>query len=97
MREQSGFVYILTNINNRVLYVGVTANIQKRIFEHKEKLIDGFSKKYNLTKLVYYESLGTIVDAILREKQIKGWLRKKKLDLINAMNPHWDDLYQRLF
>lgn len=89
-------VYLLTNKHNTVLYTGVTNDLSRRIYEHKNKLIIGFTQKYNVTILVYYEVFPTIMDAIDREKQIKGWSRKKKEDLINTVNPKWDDLYQSL-
>ncbi len=79
-----------------VIYTGVTSNLQKRIFEHKQKLIDGFTKKYNLNKLVYFEMFDDIKDAILREKKIKAGSRKKKLDLIQKSNPNFKDLYEEL-
>lgn len=85
-------VYILTNKSNTVLYTGITNNLMRRISEHKSKQADGFTKKYNLTKLVYYENYNEPTPAITREKQIKGWLRKKKDDLINSINPEWKDL-----
>jgi len=88
------YVYILTNKNNSVLYTGVTNNLVRRVFEHKEKLIDGFTKKYNCSKLVWYEQYLDAESAISREKQIKGGSRKKKEDLINKMNPQWKDLYE---
>ena len=90
------FVYILTNINNKVLYTGVTNDLSRRVWEHKEKLVDGFTKKYNLKKLVYCEETGKIEEAIAREKQIKGWLRKKKNLLIESTNPGWKDLAEEL-
>jgi putative endonuclease len=89
-------VYLLTNKNRHVLYTGVTSDLSRRIYEHKNKLVIGFTQKYNVTVLVYYEMFPTIMDAIDREKQIKGWSRKKKEDLINTVNPKWDDLYQSL-
>jgi putative endonuclease len=85
------YVYILTN-NSKTLYTGVTNNLPRRIYEHKNKLVEGFTKKYNLTKLVYYEISEDVRSAIAREKQIKGWLRSKKINLIESMNPKWDDL-----
>ena len=85
------YVYIMTN-RSRTLYTGVTNNLMRRVHEHKNKLIDGFTKKYNITKLVYYELTSEITSAIAREKQIKGWLRKKKIALIESANPHWKDL-----
>lgn len=88
-----GFFYIMTNDNNSVLYAGVTSNLKGRIKEHIEKLHSGsFTKRYNIRKLVYFECFDSIVEAIKREKQIKGGSRKKKLDLINSRNPEWRDL-----
>lgn len=86
------YVYILTNWNNKVLYIGVTNNINRRMFEHKNKLIKGFTKKYNLTKLVYFEDFTGIQDAIVSEKKLKGWIRSKKNTLIESKNPDWKDL-----
>jgi len=85
-------VYILTNWNNKVLYIGVTNDLQRRLFEHKNSMINGFSSRYNLNKLVYYECGQYINDAIAREHELKGWLRVKKIDLINAFIPEWKDL-----
>lgn len=85
------YVYILTN-KSKTSYIGVTNNLERRMYEHKHKLIDGFTKKYNLTKLVYYEIAEDVRSAITREKQIKGWLRSKKIRLIESMNPQWKDL-----
>ena len=82
----------MTNEGNRVLYTGVTNNLQRRVYEHKNKLVKGFTKKYNVIKLVFYEVCDDIESAILREKQIKGWLRVKKIALIESMNPEWRDL-----
>ena len=90
------FVYILTNKYNKVLYVGVTNNLIRRVYEHKNKLISGFTSKYNIDKLVYYESFPSVFDAIKREKEIKGWKREKKVALINSFNPEWKDLYEEL-
>jgi len=84
-------IYIMTNYA-KTFYTGVTDNILRRVYEHKNKIIDGFTKKYNITKLVYFEATDNIRAAIKREKQIKGWLRKKKINLIETMNPHWQDL-----
>ena len=81
----------MTN-KSKTLYTGVTNNLQRRIYEHKHKLIKGFTSKYNITKLVYYEEYNDINDAIRREKQIKGWSRKKKIELIESVNPEWKDL-----
>jgi len=86
------YVYIMTNWNNMVLYVGVTNNIARRVFEHKEKLVEGFTKKYNINKLVFVESCEDVGDAIAREKQLKAGSRKKKIDLIMTDNPEWKDL-----
>ena len=90
------YVYIITNSNNRVLYVGVTNNLIKRMNDHKNKTVQGFSKKYNLQKLVYYEEAEEAYSAISREKQIKGWIRKKKNELIETVNPDWEDLYNKI-
>ena len=86
------YVYILTNKYNKVLYTGVTDDLSKRIHEHKNRLRDGFTKKYNVNKLVYFEIIEDATDALAREKEIKGWLRKKKIDLINSKNPEWKEL-----
>jgi len=82
----------MTNEGNRVLYTGVTNDLQRRVYEHKNKLVKGFTKKYNVVKLIFYEVCDEIESAILREKQIKGWLRAKKIALIESMNPEWRDL-----
>jgi len=86
------FVYIITNKKNGVLYTGITNNLARRVYEHKEKLISGFTSKYNLKKLVFFEETQDVNAAIKREKQIKGWLRKKKIELIESRNPDWNDL-----
>ncbi len=96
MRENIGYIYILTNASDRVLYTGVTSNLVKRVYEHKEKMIEGFTKKYNINKLIYYEVFDDIESAIEREKQIKAGSRKKKMELINSMNPAFKDLYYGL-
>ncbi len=83
----------MSNWNNKVIYVGMTNDLKRRVYEHRNKLSDGFTKKYNLTKLVYYELFFDINDAIRREKEIKGWRREKKNNLIESMNPEWLDLY----
>ena len=93
---KQGFVYILTNTRNTVLYTGVTSNLQRRIFEHRSKLVQGFTKKYNCTKLVYYEIHDDIEAAIAREKQIKAGSRAKKVALIEAENPLWRDLWAEI-
>ena len=90
---QQYYVYILTNKNNRVLYTGVTNDLKKRVYEHKEKFVDGFTKKYNVSKLVYYEIFEDPENAILKEKKIKAGSRQKKIDLINNMNKEWADLF----
>ncbi len=90
------YVYIMTNPHNTVLYTGVTNNLLRRVHEHKEKLADSFTKQYNVTKLVYYEVYDDALTAISREKQIKGGSRKKKMGLIDGMNPTWKDLYEEL-
>ena len=90
------YVYILTNKNNTTLYIGVTNNLKRRIYEHKNKLVDGFSKKYNLSKLIYFETTTDSYSAISREKQLKGWTRLKKLDLIKSQNPEFEDLYNSI-
>jgi len=95
MKEQF-YVYIICNKYNNVLYTGVTSNLVRRVYEHREELADGFSKKYKLGKLVYYEIAGNAEAAISREKQIKAGSRKKKIELIQSMNPQWEDLYPGL-
>ena len=92
--ERQYYVYIVTNKNNNVLYTGVTNSLSRRVFEHKQKLTPGFTKKYNLTKLVYYEIFDNVYDAIKREKQIKGGSREDKIVLINKVNRNWKDLYK---
>lgn len=91
--EKQYYVYILTNKNNNVLYTGMTNDLERRVWEHKEKLNKGFTSRYNCAKLVYYEIFNTAYDAIDREKQIKAGSRKKKLDIVNSVNPKWKDLY----
>ena len=88
------FVYILINNHNTVFYTGMTNNLVRRIYEHKSRLIDGFTKKYNITKLVYFEITSTPAEAISREKQIKDYRREKKLQLIRTNNPQLTDLYE---
>ena len=90
------YIYIITNKYNTVLYIGVTNNLIRRIYEHKEKLVDGFSKKYNLDKLVYFEATEDVYSAISREKQLKNYSRTKKNILICERNPEWKDLYQEI-
>ena len=90
------YIYILTNQYNTVFYVGVTNNLTRRVYEHKNKLVKGFTSKYNLNKLVYYEVFSDVRDAIYREKQIKSWNRKKKIEMIKKFNPEWKDLYEEI-
>ena len=90
------YVYIMTN-KSRTLYTGVTNNLMRRVHEHKNKLIPGFTSKYNIKILVYYESTSSIHVALEREKQIKGWLRMKKIVLIESINPKWNDLSKEWF
>ncbi len=91
MTKQSS-IYIMTNYNKTTLYIGVTNNLVRRVYEHKHKLVDGFTKRYNLIILVYYEVFDNIENAIIREKQLKAGSRQKKIDLINSLNPSWNDL-----
>ena len=90
------YVYILSNTTHSTFYIGVTSNLQKRIWEHKNKVIESFTKKYNVNKLVYYEITNSIETAILREKQLKNWHRKWKLNLIKDFNPEMKDLSENL-
>jgi len=90
------YVYLMTNEYNTVLYVGVTNDLKRRTYEHREKLVKGFTNKYNLQKLVYYEVCGDSYQAISREKQIKSGSRRKKIDLIYSINKDWKDLYHEL-
>jgi len=86
------YVYIMTNKSNKVLYIGITNNLERRIYEHKNKTIEGFTSRYNLNKLIYLEHTNDVNSAITREKQLKGWLREKKIALITSQNPEWRDL-----
>jgi len=90
-RDRKYYVYILTN-GARTLYVGVTNDIVRSVYEHKHKMVDGFTKKYNLTYLAYYDETTDVMSAIEREKQIKGWRRCKKIELVESVNPNWRDL-----
>ena len=92
--SKRGYLYILASRRNGTLYVGVTSDLVKRIEEHRQKLVDGFTKEYEVSNLVYYETFEDIRDAIVREKRIKGWKRKWKTELIQASNPYWRDLYE---
>ena len=87
MAQQQGYVYLMMNTINTVVYTGVTSDLRKRVYEHKEKIVEGFTARYNVNKLVYYEVFDDIENAILREKQIKGGSREKKINLIKSMNP----------
>ena len=91
------YVYILTNQTNSTLYIGVTNNLSRRLYEHKHELVEGFSKKYKTHKLIYFEQTNDVDVAINREKQLKGWTRIKKEKLINAINPNWNDLEYLLY
>ena len=90
------YVYIMTNRGNTALYTGVTNDLKKRVYEHKEKLVDGFTKKYNVNKLVYYEDTENVEGAIEREKKIKGGSRAKKVALVEHINKEWRDLYEEI-
>ena len=94
--NRQSHVYIMTNKWNSVLYTEVTSDLKKRAYEHRAKLVDGFTKRYSITKLVYYEVFEEIENAILREKQIKAGSRQKKLQLINSLNKEWKDLYEEI-
>ncbi len=94
--DKQYYVYIMTNKNNTVLYTGVTNNLKRRAYEHKNRMCKGFTKKYNIVKLVYYEIFQDPYNAIAREKQIKGGSRRKKMELINCINFEWKDLYDML-
>lgn len=96
MRDYFYFVYIITNKHNTVLYTGLTRDLGARVWLHKAQEVEGFTKRYRVTKLVFYEAFEDVLAAISREKQIKGGSRKKKIELINAMNPEWRDLYDEL-
>jgi putative endonuclease len=94
---KSYYVYILASKRNGTLYIGVTSDLIKRVEEHKNNLVDGFTKKYNVHDLVYFENTDNIESAIKREKQLKTWKREWKLELIEKQNPTWSDLYKDLF
>jgi putative endonuclease len=91
MPTRSYYVYLMTH-PSRTLYVGVTNDLERRVYQHKQKQIPGFTAKYNITQLVYYEDTGDVLAAITREKTIKGWLRAKKIALVESVNPQWKDL-----
>ncbi len=90
------YVYIMTN-HSRTLYVGVTGDLKCRVYQHKHKLVPGFTSRYDIDRLVYFDHTPDVRSAIAREKQIKGWLRAKKIALIEAANPHWEDLSEGWF
>lgn len=90
------YIYAMTNRTNTVLYIGVTNDLKRRVFEHKNEIVEGFTKRYKLHKLVYYEIYADAYTAISREKQLKGWKREKKNLLINSKNSDWEDLYEKL-
>ena len=92
MKQHQYYIYMLSSRNNKVLYVGMTNNLQRRMYEHKHHLVEGFTDKYNVTKLVYFEETSDVNAAIEREKQLKKWRREKKNKLIESMNPNWNDL-----
>jgi putative endonuclease len=94
--EKQFYIYIMTDPKHRTLYTGVTSNLQARVWEHKEKLTDGFTSRYNVNMLVYYEAMADAPSAIAREKQIKGGSRQDKINLVNSLNPGWRDLYEYL-
>jgi len=91
------YVYVMTNPNATTLYMGVTNNLERRVYEHRMKLVDGFTRRYNLTILAYFEEGNDVLSAIAREKQLKGWLRLKKVELIESVNPEWRDLSEEWF
>ena len=86
------YIYILTNWNNKVMYIGVTGDLQRRLHEHRNEMADGFTKRYHIHKLVYFEQTTDVHAALEREKQLKGWKRDKKNQLVEEMNPEWNDL-----
>jgi len=92
LKMKNYYVYLLTNWNNKVMYVGMTNNLERRLYEHKNKLVNGFTKKYNIIKLVYFEETSDVNTALSREKEIKKWRREKKDSLVLIANPEWEDL-----
>ena len=96
MLDKQYYIYLMTNDNNTVIYTGVTNDLKRRVYEHKEKFVKGFTKKYNIDKLVYYEVCGDRIAAISREKQIKAGSRSRKISLIESVNKGWRDLYNEL-
>ena len=96
LKEQHYYVYLLTNRNNKVIYVGVTNDLERRTYEHKNKLLKGFTEKYHVNKLVYFEETSDVMAALAREKEIKKWRREKKNNLVLKINPEWRDLSESL-
>lgn len=96
MKDKQFYVYITTNYSNKSIYTGITNDLIRRIYEHKSGLKDSFTSKYKVDRLVYYEIFNDSINAITREKEIKGWTRRKKINLINSSNPQWEDLYEKL-
>ena len=92
MKDYNYYVYILTNFNNKVMYIGVTNNLERRLYEHKNGIFEGFTKKYNIKKLVYFEETNNIIEAIQREKELKKWRREKKNLLVEMQNKEWKDI-----
>ena len=92
MKDYNYYVYILTNFNNKVMYIGVTNNLERRLYEHKNGIFEGFTKKYNVKKLVYFEETNNIIVAIQREKELKKWRREKKNLLVEMQNKEWKDI-----
>ena len=91
------YVYILANNKNSTFYIGITNNLERRVYEHKQRMVKGFTKQYNLSKLVYFEETENVISAISREKCLKRWNRKWKLELIEKKNPNWEDLAESFF
>ena len=91
------YVYILTNKTIKVMYIGMTNDLLRRLYEHKKELVDGFTKRYHIHKLVYYEIYNRVNDAIVREKRLKGLFRSRKNELVESVNPLWEDLSEKLF
>ena len=96
MNKKYYYIYIMTNKSNTVLYTGITNDLKRRVYEHKNKIVEGFTKRYNIDKLVYYEVFEDSHNAITREKQIKSGSREKKVELINSFNKEWKDLYNEI-
>ena len=94
MYQNRYYVYILSNWNNKVIYIGMTSNLERRIYEHRNKILPRFTSKYNVNKLVYFETVNDVTTAISREKEVKKWRREKKNTLIESMNPNWEELYK---